>query len=142
MARTEKIFKEAKGRDAGKVFVITEMSARAGHAWATRALLGLMSSGIDLDDDIVSRGMAGLASVAFQAIGKLDPTVAGPLLDQLLDCVTVQMPSVTRKWIDDDFEEIETIFTLQKEAFMLHIAPFMSGGPLTSVSQVATKTAA
>lgn len=134
MARKELTFTGATGRDAGKTFLIKEMSARDGYSWATKLLLGLMNSGVDLDEDILSRGLAGLATVAMSAIGKLPPSVATPLMDELLDCVQIQFDKATRKWIDDDFEEIATIFQLQKAVFTLHIEPFISGGLLTSVS--------
>lgn len=132
MARKEITFIATTDRDKGKKFLITEMSARAGHAWATRALLALMSSGVDIDDDIASRGLAGLATLAMSALGKVPAAAAGPLLDELLDCVQSVQEKATRKWIDDDFEEIATIFQLQKAVLAMHIEPFISGGPLTS----------
>lgn len=141
MARKEIIWTATVGRDNGKKFQITEMSARAGHAWATRLMLALMGSGAEIDDDIASRGIAGLATVAISAIGKVAPEVAIPLMDELLDCVQSVQERATRKWIDDDFEEVATIFQLQKAVFDLHIEPFTSGGPLTSASTRETATA-
>ena len=42
MARKTKIIKdELKGRDAGKVFLITELDAWEAEAWATEALFSL-----------------------------------------------------------------------------------------------------
>lgn len=141
MARTVIIFTGATGRDAGKQFQITEMSARAGHAWATRAILALMSSGAEVPDDLETGGMAALAVVGVKALGALPPVVAIPLMDELLNCVQIIMPVAIRKWQDDDFEEIATIFQLQKAVFELHIAPFISGGPLTSASATAETAA-
>lgn len=141
MARKELIWTATVGRDNGKKFQITEMSARAGHAWATRLMLALMGSGAEIDDDIAERGLAGLATVAMSAIGKVAPDVAIPLMDELLDCVQSVQEKGVRKWIDDDFEEIATIFQLQKATFDLHIEPFTSGGPSTSASTKETATA-
>jgi hypothetical protein len=132
MARKVIIFTATMGRDAGQKFQITEMSARAGHQWATRAILALMSSGADIPDDLESGGMAALAVVGMKAIGKLPAEVASPLLDELLDCVQIVMEKATRAWQDDDFQEIATLFQLQKAVFSLHIEPFISGGPSTS----------
>jgi hypothetical protein len=139
MARKEIIWTAPFGRDKGKKFQITEMSARAGHAWATRLLLALMGSGVEIDEDIASRGLAGLATVALSAVGKVQSEVALPLMDELLSCVQSVQERATRPWIDDDFEEVATIFQLQKAVFDLHVAPFISGDPSTSAS---TKEAA
>ncbi len=142
MARKELIFTADTGRDTGKKFRITEMSARAGHAWATRLLLAFMSSGMEIPEDIASRGLAGVASIAMGALGKLDAVQVEPLMNELLNCVESVQERATRKWIDDDFEEIATIFQLQKAVFALHVEPFTSGGPLTSESQKAPEVAA
>lgn len=141
MARKEIIWTATAGRDSGKKFLITEMSARAGHAWAARLLLALMGSGVEIDDDIAARGLAGLATVAISAVGKVAPAVAIPLMDELLDCVQSVQEKATRKWIDDDFEEVATIFQLQKAVFDLHVEPFTSGGLLTSASTKEAATA-
>lgn len=134
MARKELDWSGATGRDAGKKFHITEMSARAGHDWATRALLALANSGADVGEDIMSRGLAGIASLALNLLGRIPAERATPLLDELLGCVTIDYGKGRRKLINDDFEEIATIFQLQKEVFMLHIEPFTQGGLLTSGS--------
>lgn len=141
MARNQITFNGVGGRDAGKQFQITEMSARAGHTWATRAILAMMSAGVEIPEDLADKGMAGLAVVGLKALGKVPPHVAIPLMDELLDCVTIVMPAATRKWINDDFEEIATIFQLQKAVFSMHVEPFISGGPSTSV-QTASEPAA
>jgi hypothetical protein len=114
-----------EGRDLGKTFVITEMSARRGHQWATRALFAVMNGGVEIPDNIMSAGLAGLAAIGVQALGQVSIDVAEPLLDELLDCVEIMpdpgKPEVTRALIDDDLEEIATIFKLQKEVLALHI---------------------
>lgn len=134
MARKELIFTATAGRDSGKRFLITEMSARAGHAWATRAILALMSSGMEISDDIASKGLAGLATMALSALGKIPADQAAPLLDELLTCVQSMQEAGTRRLVESDFEEIKTIFELQKAVFSLHTKPFISGGPSTSES--------
>lgn len=134
MARKELVFTATAGRDKGKKFAITEMSAVAGHKWATRMLLALAGSGMAIDDEVLSRGMAGVASLAASAFGRIDPDALEPLMQELLSCVKSQQEKLTRSLIDDDFEEIQTIFELQKAVFMLHIEPFMSGASLTSGS--------
>jgi len=134
MARKQITWAGATGRDAGKQFQITEMSARAAHDWATRALLAMANSGVEVGDDIMSRGLAGIASLALNLLGRIPADRALPLLDELLNCVMIDFGKGSRKLIDDDFEEVSTIFQLQKEVFMLHIEPFTQGGLLTSGS--------
>lgn len=142
MARKESTFTGAKGRDAGKTFLITEMSARAGHAWATRLMFALMNGGVEIDEAIMDRGLAGIATMALSALGNVPITVGAPLMDELLSCVQIVQEKATRKLIEDDFEEVQTIFDLQKAVFMMHIEPFISGGLLTSASAKAAEQTA
>lgn len=134
MARKELDYTANFGRDAGKKFHITEMSAVKGHDWATCVMFALLNSGIELDDDVIARGMAGLASIALSALGKIPAAMAKPLMAELLTCVTIVFETTSRPLIDDDFEEILTIFKLQQAVFKLHIEPFTSGDPSTSGS--------
>ena len=125
-----------EGRDKGKTFMITEMAARRGHQCATRALFGIMNAGVEIPDNIMSAGFAGVAAIGIKALGKLSIDVAEPLLEELLDCVVimpdVKKPEVTRALIDDDLEEIATIFRLQKEVLSLHIDFFTNASSSTS----------
>lgn len=138
MARAVEIYKGATLRDAGKTFVITEMSARAGHEWACRALFAMGAAGADLPDNIAQSGMAGLAVMGLNAfMGGISFDLAKPLLDELLTCVTINHdpsnPATERKlMVDTDIEEISTLFSLQKAVFLLHTRPFTSGVQSTS----------
>lgn len=127
---------EAAGRDAGKAFVITEMPARAAHSWATRALFAVMNAGIEIPDDLTTAGMAGIAAVGLQALGRVPSAVAEPLLNELLSCVDAMPdpgnPAITRRLIDDDVEEVATLFRLQKAVLSLHVDFFTGASPLTS----------
>lgn len=127
---------EAAGRDNGKAFVITEMPARAAHSWATRALFAVMNAGIEIPDDLTTAGMAGIAAVGLAALGRINAAVAELLLNELLSCVAIMPnpgnPAITRALIDDDIEEVATIFRLQKEALMLHVDFFTAASPPTS----------
>lgn len=144
MARKEFVWTASTGRDKGKKFLITEMSARAGHEWATRLLLAFLATGLEIPEDVADRGLAGLASMAgdlFASIGKVPPAVALPLMDQLLLCVQSVQEKGVRKLFDDDLEEISTIFQLQMVVFNLHVEPFTSGGLSTSESPQEAATA-
>ncbi len=138
MARHETIHTCTTGRDKGKQFVITEMSAMQGHKWAVRLLLAMLASGAleNMDADMVmSRGMAGVAGLVSDvasAIGKIPVEVAEPLMHEMLMCAQSKQEKAVRPWVESDFEEVRTIFELQMEALKLHIAPFITGGQLTS----------
>ena len=126
MARkTEYITIEKEGRDLGKTFVITEMSAFAAERWATKAFFALANSGIDLPQGMAA-GMQGMASMGLEALGKVKYDDAEPLLAEMLDCVQIK-PSEkapAREILhgdDGDIEEISTLLTLRMAIFKLHV---------------------
>lgn len=143
MARKTVDFPVVKdGRDKGKVFIITEMSAVQGHEWATKALFAILNSGIDMPDEMASMGLAGIAVMGIGAITKIPHAVAKPLLDELMTCVKIKQEKVERAPVPEDFEEIMTLFDLQKEVLSLHLTPFTSGVRPTSPSGQTTRAPA
>jgi hypothetical protein len=144
MARkTATIRIDAKGRDNGKVFIITEMSALAAEEWAGRALFAMMNAGVEIPDSIANAGLAGVASLGISSLTKVSFDSAKPLLDEMLGCVQIQpSPKVTRPLIDDDIEEVATLLTLRKEVLSLHIDFFTDGAGSTSALESASKTRA
>jgi hypothetical protein len=123
--RKELLYTAQDGRDKGKQFIITEMAARPAHKWATRALFALITGGVEIPENVMDMGMAGLASIGIQSLNGISIEKAEPLLDELLTCVTVRpdpnRPEVVRNLFDADVEEPITYFKLQKEAIMLHL---------------------
>lgn len=137
--RKELTYTATVGRDKGKTFLLTEMGARPGHKWATRALFAVMNAGLEVPEEYADAGFAGLAAIVssgntqllamfIRTLGKLDSAIAMPLLDELLDCVEVipdpSHPNVKRKLWDEDVEEVATLFALQKEVLTLHMSFF------------------
>ena len=62
MARnTKSLTISAEGRDKGKTFLLTEMSAVRAEKWAARAVLALLKSGVELPEDAAQAGLAGIA---------------------------------------------------------------------------------
>lgn len=109
-------------RDAGKVFVITEMPASQAQRWALRAFLALARNGVELPPDIESLGMAGMLNYGIELVAKLPFEEADYLLEKLMECVQIMpSPGVVRGLIEDDIEDITTRFLLAKEAFRLHV---------------------
>lgn len=122
------------GRDAGRAYYLTEMSARQAEAWAYRVLCAIASN-YELPDNYKDLGMAGVAALGFNALLKIDWHLAEPLLQEMIDCVQFvpdpAKPEVMRQLIDDDTEEVLTLMLLRKEVFELHTG-FLQGENLLS----------
>lgn len=150
MARKTKTVLATFGRDDGKSFLITELSATQGDAWANKTLSAAAQGGVDVRNmefqkiaeimningegkkaieegrpvDIVG-GMLELANLSITALGNIEYEVLQEQLDTLIErCVQV-LPSggIPRPLlsIDDEIEEIATLWLLRKEAFTLHV---------------------
>lgn len=127
MARKQEIVViEDEGRDKGKTFVITEMSSDRGERWAIRALLALTNAGVTVDDHSMSAGMAGIAAVGLEALGRLSFEAAEPLLEEMFSCIKIK-PSAKApereimQGDDGDIEEIKTRLTLRMAVLKLHV---------------------
>lgn len=132
----------APGRDKGKVFILTEMSAWRSEEWAARAIFAMMNAGVEIPENIAKAGLAGIAALGIQSLTKVSFDAAKPLLDEMMSCVQVQpSPNVTRALIEDDIEEVATLLQLRKEVLGLHVNFSTAGAPSTS-EPVKTKTRA
>lgn len=118
-------------RDAGKVFIITEMSARQAEEWAWRAFLALGKNRTDIPANLRELGMMGFAAVGIGALASIGFHDAKPLLDEMMACVKIMpdasKPMVVRALIDDDTEEVNTILRLRDEVFNLHVGFSVAG---------------
>jgi hypothetical protein len=140
-----------EGRDKGKLFVITEMSAARAESWAMRVLLALIGSNMNLPDNFEELGMAGLAELGIKALAGLKWDVAEPLLAEMMECVEWADPKKThvhRPLVDTDIEEVSTRLKIRMEVFKLHADFLEAVAPSISVrnrataesSELATKT--
>ena len=125
MRKTKEVTITTDGRDKGKTFVITEMPASRAEKWAARALLAITRSGVPMPEELRGAGMAAIAIVGLRAILSLSFDDAEPLLDEMMKCVQIKMPAITRPIIDDgtdgeDIEEPETRLLLRSETLELH----------------------
>lgn len=113
------------GRDAGKTYLLTEMSASRAEKLAARALLALTRAGVDIPDDLLELGFSALVALGLRQFGKLAYEDAEPLLDEMLGCVQfvpdVGKMMVTRPLIEDDIEELATRLFLRSEVVALHV---------------------
>lgn len=116
---------EDEGRDKGKSFLLTEMSAAKAEAWAIRALLALGSANVDIPADSMNDGMASLAAIGLKKLFALPFGAAAPLLDELMECVQVvpdsRRPQVKRGLVDSDIEEVRTRLQIKWEVLKLHL---------------------
>ena len=148
MARKTKTVVIESGRDDGKSFLVTEMPVTKADKWANTALLAMMRGGVDVGGvnfDLigntlmpsdapkidVSGGMLELARISIAGLGNVTEAVGQSLLDQLIeDCVQVVPTGGAARpmlSIDDEIEDLKTLWTLRKEAFILHI-DFLADG--------------
>lgn len=131
MARKELYYTETKGRDAGKVFYIREMSAAQAEWWAIRAGMAMARSGVDLPDNFADMGIAAMAGTGLKMVSQIPPAEAKPLLDELMECVQC-VPDPSNQNIKrtiqtaDDIEEIATRLKLRAEVFKLHVDFFQA----------------
>ena len=137
MARKESTFVADIGRDKGKQFHITEMSASQAESWAFRVILAIGNAGIEIPDNLASQGMAGLMAVGYMNLLKIPFEAAKPLLDEMMGCVQI-IPSANMKraLIEDDIEEVKTRLLLRKAVWDLHMDFFLDTSKSTSESEV------
>ena len=148
MARKTKTITLEKGRDKGKSFLITEMPVTRADKWANTALLAMLRGGVDVGNvnfgliaDTIGvgdapkidpmGGMLELARITIAGLGNVTETVGQELLDQLInDCAQViSSGGVVRQMlsIDDEIEDLKTLWMLRKESLLLHI-DFLADG--------------
>ena len=125
MRRTETV-EIAEGRDAGKKYQITEMSAEAAEWWAFRALQAIAGADAELN---LQAPLADMAAQGIKALAKVHPEQARPLLDEMMGCVQILVPAThkPRPLLDGDIEDVKTRFMLRKAVVELHLG-FSTGG--------------
>lgn len=115
------------GRDEGKVFVLTELSAKRADSWGQRALVALTHAGAELPDEIMTAGMAGFAMMGMQALSGLKWEEIEPLLEEMFTCIRIcpdpSHPDMVRDLVEDDIEEVATRWKLRVEVLALHVRP-------------------
>jgi len=134
---------EDGGRDADKVFFITEMPASQAERWATKAFLALMRSGVDVPEDVASLGMQGIARLGFKALSGIDDKSVYELMDEMFSsCLSVvpdpANPAIRRgvgglgPMVETDIEEVKTRFFLRMKIFELHTGFSLAGAKSNS----------
>jgi hypothetical protein len=131
--KTKLIVIHGAGRDKGKTFVLTEMSAWDADIWATKALQGMArAKGLDIDPVVARMGWGAVAAMGIKAFFAIPYEDLEPLFRQLTDCVQYLVnpakPGTKRAMIPQDIEEPLTLQQLRWEVFELHggFFPFAS----------------
>lgn len=126
MARKTKTIRIPAGdsRDAGKTFLLTEMSGAEAEKWAIRALGAIANSGLDIPPEVIRMGMSALVAIGFRGMMTMSFADAEPLLDEMMECVQIvpdpKKPDIIRPADDEDIEEVSTRLMLRSEVFELH----------------------
>jgi hypothetical protein len=131
----------AEGRDKGKTFFLTEMSAASAEAWAIRAMGAMARAGSDISLETLAGGagsMTVLVAAGMKAFLAAPWEDIEPLLAELFGCVQIQPdpghPEVRRPLVGDDVEEIDTRIRLRDEVIRLHVGFSLADTLLTAVS--------
>ncbi|HDY4931528.1 TPA: hypothetical protein RPG34_003360 [Yersinia enterocolitica] len=113
---------EDEGRDKGKEFIITEMSAWDADELAQDIFRSMGESNFSgIPADVIAMGCAGLATVGINVLCAASPEVSRNLRDRLMSTVQVVIThdgnKQTREVKSIDFEEVSTIRTLMDKVF-------------------------
>lgn len=132
MRKTREFTIEANNRDKGKRFRITEMSAVAQEKWATKAIMAIANSGIELPNGAENlQGIEGLSKLIIQtgikALLNVKYELAEPLYEELLSCCeylgnkgeNISRP-LSQSTAEEVIEEITTLFTIRYQVWKLH----------------------
>src|SRR6202012_2101077 len=117
----------SEGRDRGKVYQITEMSAAKGEAWAIRIFMALLQGNVDIPPGLLNNlGLAALAEFGMRALTSLKWDVLEPLLKEMFDTIQImpdpKQPLVVRPLMtEDDIEEIPTRIELRIQVWNLNM---------------------
>ncbi|MBC2610778.1 MULTISPECIES: hypothetical protein [Citrobacter] len=127
MARKEIPFiVETEGRDKGKEFLITEMSAWDADTLAQDIFRAMGDSNYSsIPADVIAMGCAGLATVGLSVISASSPEVARQLRDRLMSTVDIIITNDGQRQQRKvngsmDFEEVSTIRSLLDKVFEIN----------------------
>jgi hypothetical protein len=127
MRKTVTYVVSADGRDKGKTFILTEMSAVKAEDWAIRVMLAMGAANVELPDGALQLGMAALAEVGLKKLFAIEADTLRPLLKELMECAEFlpnpQKPQVKLGYpmFETQIEEVRTLLTLKWEVLKLHL---------------------
>ncbi|WP_232451372.1 hypothetical protein [Burkholderia ubonensis] len=120
------------------------MSAARSEEWAARALFAAMSCGVEVPDDVLKAGLAGVASIGIKSLGRVPFELVKPLFDEMMTCVQYEFEpgreGGARALIETDIEEVATRLKLRKAVLDLHLEGFLGAAQSTQASGAAAAT--
>ena len=124
---------DPQSKDVGKTYVITPMDAWATEEWALEALTVCMNAGVMVSDEVLGMGFKGLMALGISALSRVRYQDGKPLLDRLMDCVTIKEKTGPRRInrASDDIQEVKTLLRLKTEVWKLHVNFYMGAGQST-----------
>lgn len=114
------------GRDAGRHFLISEMSAMRAEKWGLKFMNAVKGTAGFIPDEVARLGIVGIAIRGLNAIlmSDIDFDKVEPLLDEMLGCVTIirdrAHPEVDTPLLESDIFEVRTIGLLRSEVLRIH----------------------
>jgi hypothetical protein len=115
----------AEGRDKGKMFRITEMSASQAERWGLRSMNAMSKAMGGFPDQLIEAGLAGLTAVGVSAFARAHWDEIEPLMNEMFTCIQIipdpGKPNFARALIEDDIEEVATRLKLREEVLGLHL---------------------
>lgn len=123
-----------EGRDAGKVFRITEIPAKKAENWILRAVFGLGRAGVEIPPEILTLGAAPIAFAIATQVNKLPSRLGVRLADELMQSVLRVEDTIDRSLVDLDIEDLSTRLRLKKEVLKLTFGFFVPAATQTSAS--------
>jgi len=133
------------GRDKGKQFLLTEMSAAQAERWAMRAFLAIARGGIEVPDDIAEAGLAGIATMGMKALGAMSFDDVELLANEMFTCIQAipdpTNPTLVTPLFPESVADVATRLILRKEVFKLHV-DFSSLADGLSLASAASKSGA
>ncbi|EPV5843367.1 hypothetical protein ACV7K9_002705 [Escherichia coli] len=117
-----------EGRDKGKEFIITEMSAWDADTLSQDIFRAMGDSNYSsIPADVISMGCAGLATVGLSVISASAPDVSKSLRDRLMSTVDIVITHEGKRQqrkVDGsiDFEEVSTIRDLLDKVFEVNFS--------------------
>lgn len=142
MRKTLTYMVDSEGRDHGKTFLLTEMSAVKAEDWAIRVMLALGASNVEIPEGALQLGMASLAEIGLKKLFAIDAAIVRPLLSELMECAEFvpnpQKPQVKLQYpaFENQVEEAKTLLMLKWEVLKLHLDFSLAAGLSESLDNV------
>lgn len=112
-----------EGRDKGKEFIITEMSAWDADTLSQDLFRAMGDSNYTgIPADVIAMGCAGLATIGLSVLSASSPAIATMLRDKLMDTVEIVITAEgqrNQRKVNGtiDFEEVSTIRAVMDKVF-------------------------